>query len=313
MTELLNLRDALNLATPPARTDQDTEYAIGLACSFTPLHLETFIRAYVLQRRSATSVRFESGIYGDLPGGLSRIADTRTRACVAVVEWQDLDPRLGFRENVHAPFADVDDVCATARLRLDRLVVRLEDLGTRTPVALVLPTLDLSPVYGGSRHRLSLLRARLDLVLAEFAERLVTAPGLSIVSNGNIADTHANRRDLRMDIRSGFPYSVDHASAVARAATDAILPWPTKKGIITDLDDTLWRGLIGEIGADEVTWDLDSGSHVHAMYQQLLAALAERGTLVAVASKNDSEVVQQALTRSDLLVDADLILSLIHI
>lgn len=307
MTELLNLRDALNLATAQATTDEGTEYAIGLACSFTPLHLETFIRAYVLQRRSATSVRFESGIYGDLPGGLSQIGDTRTRACVAVVEWQDLDPRLGFRESVHAPFADVDDVCATARLRLDRLVVRLEDLGTRTPVALILPTLDLSAVYGGTSHRLSVLKARLDLVLAEFAERLVTAPGLSIVSNGNIADTHANMRDLRNDIRSGFPYSVDHASAVARAATDAILPWTAKKGLISDLDDTLWRGLVGEIGADEVTWDLDSGSHVHAMYQQLLATLAERGTLLAVASKNDPEVVQQALRRSDLLIDADLI------
>ncbi|HEY6471568.1 MAG TPA: HAD-IIIC family phosphatase [Acidimicrobiales bacterium] len=307
MTAPLNLRDALGLITEEAGTDQATDYAIGLACSFTPLHLETFMKAYVLQRRPATSVRIETGIYGDLAGGLDQIGDAQARACVAVVEWPDLDPRLGCRETVHAPVAGVDDICATARLRLDRLALRLEHLGERCPVALVLPTLDLPAVYEGGRHRVGVLRARLNLLLAEFAERLVTAPGLSIVSAGNIAGTQANVRDLRSDIRSGFPYTVEHASAIAQAATDAMLPAPTKKGLITDLDDTMWRGLVGEIGADKVTWDLDSGSHVHAMYQQLLARLAERGTLLAVASKNDPEIVLEALSRSDLLVAADLI------
>lgn len=307
LTAPLNLRDALGLITEEAGTDRAADYVIGLACSFTPLHLETFMKAYVCQRRPATSVRIETGIYGDLAGGLDRIGEAQARACVAVVEWPDLDPRLGCRETVPAPVAGADDVCATARLRLDRLSLRLEHLAERCPVALVLPTLDLPAVYEGGRHRVGGLPARLNLLVAEFAERLVTAPGLSIVPAGNIARTQANVRDLRGDIRSGFPYTVEHASAIAQAATDALLPPPAKKGLITDLDDTMWRGLVGEIGADKVTWDLDSGSHVHAMYQQLLARLAERGTLLAVASKNDPEIVQEALSRSDLLVAADLI------
>jgi FkbH-like protein len=85
------------------------------------------------------------------------------------------------------------------------------------------------------------------------------------------------------------------------------LPARTKKGLITDLDDTLWRGLVGEIGPDAVTWDLDSGSLAHAHYQQLLGELGRRGTLLAVASKNDPDVAQKALARSDLNIPADAI------
>jgi FkbH-like protein len=309
MTAPLNLRDALGLIAPQTGTELAKEYTIGLACSFTPLHLETFVRAYVIQKRPATAVGVESGIYGDLVGSIDLIGEKRPGSCLAVVEWQDLDPRLGWRETAQAPLADDEDICATARNRLDRLAIRLENLGAQCPVGLVLPTLDLPPVYRGSRHRVDALQARLHLLLAEFTARLVAAPGLRIVSTDGVADglTPASVRDLRTEIRSGFPYSVDHASAVARAAIDAILPSPTKKGLITDLDDTLWRGLVGEIGADNVTWDLDSGSHVHALYQQLLARLAERGTLLAIASKNDPDIVQQALGRSDLGVGADLI------
>jgi FkbH-like protein len=61
------------------------------------------------------------------------------------------------------------------------------------------------------------------------------------------------------------------------------------------------------VGPDAVSWDLDSGSQVHALYQQLLAALSRRGVLVAIASKNDPDVVQEALERADLHISKDMI------
>jgi FkbH-like protein len=73
------------------------------------------------------------------------------------------------------------------------------------------------------------------------------------------------------------------------------------------LDDTLWRGLVGEVGPDAVSWDLDSGAQAHALYQQLLASLSRRGVLVGIASKNDPEVVQKALQRADLHLPIDMI------
>jgi FkbH-like protein len=148
----------------------------------------------------------------------------------------------------------------------------------------------------------------LNLLVADFAARLVDGPGVRVVSPEALASDGAEvipPRDLRSDIRSGFPYSVSHASMLAHACVEVLLLAPARKGLITDLDDTLWRGLVGEIGPEAVSWDLDSGSHTHALYQQLIAGLSLRGVLVAIASKNDPQVVQKTLGRADLLIPTE--------
>jgi FkbH-like protein len=95
---------------------------------------------------------------------------------------------------------------------------------------------------------------------------------------------------------------LSHADQVAAAATRLLLPAPPKKGIISDLDDTLWAGIAGEVGPDGVGWDLAGHNQLHGLYQTLLAALSEQGTLIAVASKNDPSVVRKVFERSDLLL-----------
>jgi FkbH-like protein len=82
-----------------------------------------------------------------------------------------------------------------------------------------------------------------------------------------------------------------------------IFPRLPKKGLITDLDDTLWHGLVGEVGVDAISWSLDRQTHVHALYQQQLCAIAKAGAFLGVASKNDPAVVRQAFERTDLLLD----------
>lgn len=75
-----------------------------------------------------------------------------------------------------------------------------------------------------------------------------------------------------------------------------------KKGLITDLDDTLWRGIVGEAGPDGVSWDLDHHSQAHGLYQQLLSSLSAAGVLIGIASKNDPAVVADAFRRDDMLL-----------
>src|SRR5262249_38332555 len=72
-----------------------------------------------------------------------------------------------------------------------------------------------------------------------------------------------------------------------------------KKGLITDLDDTLWRGVLGEAGVRGITWDLDHHSLIHGLYQQLLGSLAEAGSLIAAASKNERGSGEPAVRRPD--------------
>jgi FkbH-like protein len=78
-----------------------------------------------------------------------------------------------------------------------------------------------------------------------------------------------------------------------------------KKGLITDLDDTLWSGILGEIGVENICWDLSGHALLHGLYQQFLASLASSGILLGVASKNDPQLVNLALKRDDLLLSKE--------
>jgi FkbH-like protein len=69
-----------------------------------------------------------------------------------------------------------------------------------------------------------------------------------------------------------------------------------KKLIVLDLDDTLWGGIVGEVGWRE----LQMGGHdhigeAHADFQRALKALARRGVLLALASRNEEAVALEAI------------------
>jgi len=118
----------------------------------------------------------------------------------------------------------------------------------------------------------------------------------------NSTSNPSERFDMKSELSTGFSYTNGHASAMASLLARLIQPPAAKKGIITDLDDTLWLGLVGETGPADVCWDLDRHAQIHGLYQQTLQALADAGVLVAIASKNDATVAEEALRRDDLLL-----------
>jgi FkbH-like protein len=69
----------------------------------------------------------------------------------------------------------------------------------------------------------------------------------------------------------------------------------------------LWRGILGEVGIDAISWDLDHQSQMHAVYQRLLGALSTEGVLIGVASKNEPSLVQKVFGRKDLALSANAI------
>jgi FkbH-like protein len=90
---------------------------------------------------------------------------------------------------------------------------------------------------------------------------------------------------------------------VAALLAELLCPPTPRRGLISDLDDTLWAGLLDEAGPGAVSWS--GPDHRHALYQQLLASLAGAGVLIGVASRNDPGLVAEALGRPDLLVGRD--------
>ena len=62
--------------------------------------------------------------------------------------------------------------------------------------------------------------------------------------------------------------------------------------LVVDLDNTLWGGLVGEEGPEGITVGEGPEGEAYAAFQEYLLALARRGVLLAVASKNDAEAAR---------------------
>ncbi len=70
----------------------------------------------------------------------------------------------------------------------------------------------------------------------------------------------------------------------------------TTKLIVLDLDDTLWGGLVGEVGWENIQLGgHDPISEAFADFQRALKALRSRGILLALASKNDEAVALKTI------------------
>jgi len=90
-----------------------------------------------------------------------------------------------------------------------------------------------------------------------------------------------------------LPALADEMLAHARAVLGL-----TRKVLVTDLDNTLWKGVIGEDGLNGIK--IGPGSphgEAHARLQQYLLDLKARGILLAVASKNNYEDACQPFHR----------------
>ena len=93
-----------------------------------------------------------------------------------------------------------------------------------------------------------------------------------------------------------------YAGAIARHVR--ALCFPPRKVLCTDLDNTLWGGILGEDGAPGIVTGAGFPGNCYLAYQKCLKQLAARGVLLAIASKNDPEDVREAfqLRKDDMAV-----------
>jgi len=298
----MNLLEALQIVSR-ARKEPGKPFRLSLACGFTPLHLETFLAAHMASRAPVTAVTVSHGIYGDLAGNLERSKPSDMDAAAVIIEWADLDARLGARSSGGWDPSRLTDIIQCVRMQLQRIGDGLRVLAPQ-PVVVSLPTLPLPPVPYARPAQLSAFEAELRSELASLAVSLAAHSHVRVLSAQEIDQrSPLNRRqDLKSELDSGFPYSLGHADQMARLLAGFLRPPDRKKGLISDLDDTVWNGILGEIGPSQVSWSLEGHAQVHGLYQQLLASLAASGTLVGVATKNDPALVEEAFARRDILL-----------
>src|SRR5579863_3901137 len=224
---------------------------VALICGFEPLHLGTLLRGCIAQRFEGEAADLQTGLYGDPEGTLARAAGSEAEAAVLILEWSTLDSRLGLRSTGGWGLSVQQDILDSCRARFARLLNGLELLASKIPLV------GHTPACRMSRQELELERQ-----LAAFLADAASHARISVLSHAAMDKLSpvAARHDSRMELNAGFPYSLDHTSVLAEQIVEALCPRPPMKGLITDLDGTLWSGILGEVGVEGVSWSLSEHS-----------------------------------------------------
>jgi hypothetical protein len=91
-------------------------------------------------------IEIQYGLYGDFVGNLRRLASNGADCGIVLMEWTDLDPRLGIR-NMAALLPSVySDILSTVGAHSLEVQQAIEKACQRMPVVLSMPTLPLPPI-----------------------------------------------------------------------------------------------------------------------------------------------------------------------
>jgi FkbH-like protein len=96
-------------------------------------------------------------------------------------------------------------------------------------------------------------------------------------------------------INTGIIFSLDFLPVVAKNISDVVLSikGKFKKCLVVDLDHTLWGGVIGDDGWENIEiGDLGIGK-AYTELQSWIKQLKERGIIIAVCSKNDEIIAKE--------------------
>ncbi|MDR3746294.1 MAG: HAD-IIIC family phosphatase [Acidobacteriaceae bacterium] len=114
--------------------------------------------------------------------------------------------------------------------------------------------------------------------------------------------------DARMYLASRLPVSAQFFREYSRGLVRSFstLFRASRKVLCTDLDNTLWGGILGEDGPEGIATGSAFPGNCYLEYQKYLKQLSARGILLAIVSKNNEADVREAFS----LRSADLALSL---
>ena len=112
-------------------------------------------------------------------------------------------------------------------------------------------------------------------------------------------------------LSNGNPFAGAQLGNVAERVVESALGTPSEpaKVLVTDLDNVMWHGVVGEDGVDGIRYSAEGTGYRHFLYQTFLAKLKREGALLAAVSRNDRELAlapfetgQMTLRVDDLVV-----------
>lgn len=219
---------------------------------------------------------------------------------VAVIWTQPQSVSAGFkailqyeRHPADSVLKEVDDLCSLLSAVSERARLVFVPTWVLPFCRSVFGTLDMKPDIGLTH---TLMRMNLRL-----AENLVRFSNIHVLNTQKWTErAGANAFNPKLWYLGKIPFGNDvfqQAVLDIKAALRGALGY-ARKLVIIDLDDTVWGGIVGDVG-----WEhLVLGGHHHfgeafADFQRALKSLKNRGTLLAIVSKNEEQVALEAIRR----------------
>jgi FkbH-like protein len=105
-----------------------------------------------------------------------------------------------------------------------------------------------------------------------------------------------NWRDTRLFLASRLPVAANAFSTYSHALVRSFSSMfqAPRKVLCTDLDNTLWGGVLGEEGPNGIATGSAFPGNCYLQYQRYLKQLSSRGILLAIVSKNNLADVEEA-------------------
>jgi len=192
---------------------------------------------------------------------------------------------------------------------LDQILAEVDEFAeliertTNSVPAVIVPTWTLSAIRSGLGvletkpgfgvgHALMAMNLRL-------IERLSSSPRVTVIDAQSwLTAAGSEAFNPRLWYRAKTPYSntVFASAAGDIAAMLAANRGLSKKIVIVDLDNTLWGGVVGDVGWEGLRLGgHDATGEAFVDVQRMLKRLTQRGVLLAIASKNEESTALQAI------------------
>jgi FkbH-like protein len=153
-------------------------------------------------------------------------------------------------------------------------------------------------------HQTSSDRDLLDLCQslgAEIRRSAESLRGVSVITAEEIVEHYPVESidDPEGDRQGHVPFTNAYWTAIGTMVCrrTRTLMQPPYKVIVVDADNTLWDGVVGEVGAEQV--QISGGRRT---FHQFLHACKRRGMLLALISKNKEADVAEVFQRSDMIL-----------
>lgn len=135
----------------------------------------------------------------------------------------------------------------------------------------------------------------------KLSQLIINNSNVHLFNIKNIIETigRKNFYSDKMWYLGSIPYSMKAITALCDKINDSAMRHinTRKKVLVVDLDNTLWGGVLGEDGIEGIKLSRNLIGAAYRDTQKRIKELAEMGVLLAIASKNNEDVVIEALDK----------------